>query len=290
MGGLGLKHIGIIPNLFKDKDLEVTLQITKWFNQKGIKPYISEKIADSIVAETVAVSEEQLFEVCDGLIVIGGDGTILSVAEEASIRNIPILGVNLGRLGFLADIEPYEIELALEKLILKQYKVEERMMLRATIISEDGEKNVFHALNDVNVTRGSFSRVVEFEICVNDELSDIYPADGVIVATPTGSTAYNLSAGGPIVVPQANTYVVTPICPHTIYSKSVILCDQDKVSIKTLEETKDMALSLDGRLKMYLTSQDEVYIERSPYRTKLIKISDKKFFEILRKKIVERRR
>jgi len=285
-----LKHIGIIPNPLKDKDLEMTSQITNWFNQKGIKPYIAEEIAHKLTAKTIAVPEEELYEVCDGLIVIGGDGTILGVAEGASIRNIPILGINLGRLGFLADIEPYEIEAALEKLILKQYKIEERMMLRATIIGASGDKNVFHALNDVNVTRGSFSRLVEFEIYVNDELSDIYPADGVIVATPTGSTAYNLSAGGPIVVPQANAYVVTPICPHTIYSKSIILCDQDKVHIKTLEETEDIALSLDGKLKMYLTSQDEVHIERSPYRAKLIKISDKKFFEILREKIVERRR
>ena len=285
-----MKHIGIIPNPLKDKDLEMTSQITNWFNQKGIKPYIAEEIAHKLTAKTIAVPEEELYEVCDGLIVIGGDGTILGVAEGASIRNIPILGINLGRLGFLADIEPYEIEAALEKLILKQYKIEERMMLRATIIGASGDKNVFHALNDVNVTRGSFSRLVEFEIYVNDELSDIYPADGVIVATPTGSTAYNLSAGGPIVVPQANAYVVTPICPHTIYSKSIILCDQDKVHIKTLEETEDIALSLDGKLKMYLTSQDEVHIERSPYRAKLIKISDKKFFEILREKIVERRR
>lgn len=285
-----MKHIGIIPNLFKDKDLKVTYQITNWLNQRGIKPYMIEDIAEQVEGQIVGVNEEELYKVCDGLIVIGGDGTILGVAEAASMKNIPILGINLGRLGFLADIEPYEIEEALEKLISKQYEIEERMMLRATIISSDGHQNIFHALNDVNVTRGSFARLVEFEICVNDELSDIYPADGVIVATPTGSTAYNLSAGGPIMVPQASAYVVTPICPHTIYSKSIILCDQDKVRIKTLEETKDMALSLDGKLKMYLTSQDEVYIERSPYVTRLIKISDRKFFEILREKIVERRR
>ena len=285
-----MKHIGIIPNLFKDKDLKMTFQIASWFNQRGIKPYLAKEIAHKIAAKTVAVAEEELYEFCDGLIVIGGDGTILGVAEAASMREIPILGINLGRLGFLADIEPYELEEALEKLILKQYTIEERMMLRATIIGSDGSKHVFHALNDVNVTRGSFSRLVEFEICINDELSDIYPADGVIVATPTGSTAYNLSAGGPIMVPQASAYVVTPICPHTIYSKSVILCDKDKVRIKTLEETEDMALSLDGKLKMYLTSQDEVYIERSPYVAKLIKISNRKFFEILREKIVERRR
>lgn len=286
-----LNHIGIIPNLMKDKDLQVTKRITNWLNAHNLAAYINEEVASKVDAHVIGVKEEELYKICDGLIVIGGDGTILGVAEAASQEDIPILGINLGRLGFLADIEPYEVESALEKLILKEaYRIEERMMLRATIIGASGEINVFHALNDVNVTRGSFSRLVEFEICVNDELSDIYPADGVIVATPTGSTAYNLSAGGPIVVPHANTYIVTPICPHTIYSKSVILCDQDKVRIKTLEETKDMALSLDGKLKMYLTSQDEVLIERSPYVAKLIKTSDRKFFEILREKIVERRR
>lgn len=288
---MGLNYIGIIPNLIKDKELKVTNQIAGWFNEHGIAPYMSEEVASLVQANVHGISEKQLYEICDGLIVIGGDGTILGVAEAASQADIPILGINLGRLGFLADIELYEIEDALEKLIIKnEYKIEKRMMLRATIIGTNGEKNVFHALNDVNVTRGNFARLVEFEICVNDELIDIYPADGVIISTPTGSTAYNLSAGGPIVVPQAGTYVVTPICPHTIYSRSVAVCDQDKVRIKTLEETKDMALSLDGKLKMYLTSQDEVLIERSPYVAKLIKISERKFFDILREKIVERRR
>lgn len=285
-----LKHIGIIPNLFKDKDLKYTNEITCWLNKHNISPYMATEVGQKVEGNVISVEAQRLYEVCDSLIVIGGDGTILGVAEAACLRGIPIVGVNLGRLGFLADIEPYELEDAMEKLINGQYKIEERMMLRATIVGANGEKSVFYALNEINVTRGNFSRLVEFEICINDELSDIYPADGVIVATPTGSTAYNLSAGGPIVVPLAQTYVVTPICPHTLHSKSIMLCNEDKVRIKTLEETKDMALSMDGKLKMYLTPQDIVYIERSPYITKLIKISDRKFFEILREKIVERRR
>lgn len=285
-----LKHIGIIPNLNKDIDLNCTRRITKWLNKKQILPYMSKEIATMIEGNVIAVEEEELYKLGDCLIVIGGDGTILSVAEDACLYDIPIVGVNLGRLGFLADIEPNEIEYALEKLIHENYKIEERMMLRATIIGPDGEKSVFNALNEINVSRGSFSRLVEFKICINDALSDIYPADGVIVATPTGSTAYNLSAGGPIVAPLAQTYVVTPICPHTLHSKSIMLCKEDKVQIQTLEETKDMALSMDGKLKMYLTPQDIVQIECSPYVTKLIKISERKFFEILREKIVERRR
>ena len=285
-----LKQIGIIPNLIKDKDLEATKRITNLLNQHGIAPYMEREVAEKIDGEVLGVEPDRLYDLCDSLIVIGGDGTILGVAAAASMKDIPIVGVNLGRLGFLADIEPDEIEDALEKLINEQYKIEERMMLKATITDVNGEKNVFYALNEITVTRGNFSRLVEFEIYVNDELSDIFPADGVIVSTPTGSTAYNLSAGGPIVVPLAQTYVVTPICPHTMHSKSVMLCKEDKVCINTLEETKDMALSMDGKLKMYLTPQDEVHIECSPYVTKLIKISDRKFFEILREKIVERRR
>lgn len=285
-----MKHIGIIPNRLKDTDLKVTERIATWFNKNNLSAYTTPDIAEHIQAHTIAVSEKELYEICDSLIVIGGDGTILSVAEVASIKDIPIVGVNLGRLGFLADIEPQEIEVSLQKLLEGVYEIEERMMLKATIISPEDEKYVFHALNDINVTRGSFARLVEFEIRINNELCDIYPADGMIVSSPTGSTAYNLSAGGPILVPHANTYVVTPICPHTLYAKSIILSDHDTIQIATLEEAKDMALSIDGRLKMYLTPQHVVHIERATQVTKLIKLSERKFFDILREKIVERRR
>ncbi|QEH68926.1 NAD(+)/NADH kinase [Cellulosilyticum sp. WCF-2] len=285
-----MKHIGIIPNRLKDTDLKVTERIATWFNKNNLSAYTTPDIAEHIQAHTIAVSEKELYEICDSLIVIGGDGTILSVAEAASIKDIPIVGVNLGRLGFLADIEPQEIEVSLQKLLEGVYEIEERMMLKATIISPEDEKYVFHALNDINVTRGSFARLVEFEIRINNELCDIYPADGMIVSSPTGSTAYNLSAGGPILVPHANTYVVTPICPHTLYAKSIILSDHDTIQIATLEEAKDMALSIDGRLKMYLTPQHVVHIERATQVTKLIKLSERKFFDILREKIVERRR
>ncbi|MBE6022400.1 MAG: NAD(+)/NADH kinase [Cellulosilyticum sp.] len=285
-----LRHIGIIPNLMKDKDLTYTNQITSLLNKHNISPYMDREIAPKVEGNANGVEIERLYELCDCLIVIGGDGTILGTAEAASLKDIPIVGVNLGRLGFLADIELDEIEEAIERLIHGKYNIEERMMLRATIIGANGEKSIFYALNEINVTRGSFSRLVEFKITINDELSGIYPADGVLVATPTGSTAYNLSAGGPIVVPLAQSYVVTPICPHTLHSKSIVLCKEDKVCITTLEETKDMALSMDGKLQMYLTPQDVVYIERSPYVTKLVKISERKFFEILREKMFERRR
>ncbi len=284
-----MKHIGIIPNTVKDADLSVTNHIIKWLNEHGFVPYLDKSRA-KLVQGHINVASKSIYDASDMLIVIGGDGTILSAASCASKQSIPILGVNLGRLGFIADIEPYEIDNALEKLFIrKSYKIEERMMLKATVVNKDGKKKTFHALNDINITRGSFARLIKFKILVNSQLCDIYPADGVIVATPTGSTAYNLSAGGPILVPHTNNFVLTPICPHTIYSKSIILSESDKLCIVPMEETKDVALSLDGRFMLYIEPTDEIYVESSEYVTKLIKLSDREFFEILRHKIVERK-
>lgn len=286
-----MKHIGIIPNVLKDRHLEITAEIARYLTENGLNVYTTSEIARQLDSQVIILEEAALYESCDAIIAIGGDGTILSVAEKACVKDVPIVGVNLGRIGFLADIEPQDIEVCLQKLLNCDYTVEERMMLKATIIEPDGQEHVYHALNDVNITRDSFSRIVEFEIRVNNELSDFYRADGIIVSTPTGSTAYNLSAGGPIVVPHAKTYIITPICPHTIYSKSIMISDTDCVEIQTVEEEdKHMALSIDGKPKMYLMPNQVVHIEKSPYVTKLIKLSERKFFEILRAKIVERRR
>ncbi len=286
-----MKHIGIIPNLLKDKDLEITKVVTKWLVQEGFEVYAAEHITRQVQAIPFALNEEEIYKTCDIIIAIGGDGTILSVAEKACSTNVPVVGVNLGRLGFLADIEPSDIVPSLKKLLENDYEIEERMMLKAKIIAPNGQEHVFHALNDVNITRGSFSHIAEFEILVNGEFCDVYPADGIIVATPTGSTAYNLSAGGPIVVPHAKTYIITPICPHTIYSRSIIIAKEDSVQIKICQhDNMNIELNIDGKMKMYLTPDHFIHIEKSPYVTRLVKLSELKFFEILRKKIVERRR
>lgn len=286
-----MKRIGIIPNKLKDKQFAVTEEVAKWLIDAGIDVYMTEEDQVELDASIKVHCTPDIYKECDSIIVIGGDGTILSVAEEACKYQIPIIGINLGRVGFLADIEPQDVRQSLSKLLKDDYTIEERMMLEATVVAPNGETYVFHALNDINVTRASFSRLVEFEIRVNKELSDVYPADGIIVSTPTGSTAYNLSAGGPIVVPHAKNYIITPVCPHTIYSRSIILSGDDEVDITALEgHDQSTALSIDGKLKMYLTPNHYVRIKKSPYVTSLIKCSERKFFDILREKIVERRR
>ncbi|WP_069998188.1 NAD(+)/NADH kinase [Cellulosilyticum sp. I15G10I2] len=286
-----MKHIGIMPNLLKDNHLEITKIVAKWLVQEGFEVYGARHIAEQVQDIPNALNEEEIYKLCDIVIAIGGDGTILSVAEKAYSFNVPIVGVNLGRLGFLADIEPSDIASSLKKLLDKDYEIEERMMLEAKIIAPNGHEYVFHALNDVSITRGSSARIAEFEILVNGTFCDVYPADGVIVSTPTGSTAYNLSAGGPIVVPHAKAYIVTPICPHTIYSKSIIMSEEDTVQIKIGQnDSMNIELNIDGKMKMYLTPNHFVQIQKSTYVTRLVKLSELKFFEILRKKIVERRR
>jgi NAD+ kinase len=286
-----MKHIGIIPNLLRDTDLNMTRTIAAWLVKEGFKVYATQHITEQVENISLSLTEGEIYKVCDIVIAIGGDGTILSVAEKACLVDVPIIGVNLGRLGFLADIEPADIADSLQKLLHEDYYIDERMMLKAKVIDPNGQEHIFHALNDINLTRGSFSRIAEFEILINGEFCDVYPADGIIVSTPTGSTAYNLSAGGPIVLPHTKVCIVTPICPHTIYSKSIIMSSEDTVQIKICHyDNINMELNIDGKTKMYLTPNHFIQIEKSPYVTRLVKLSELKFFEILRKKIVERRR
>ncbi|MHC1750382.1 MAG: NAD(+)/NADH kinase [Cellulosilyticaceae bacterium] len=286
-----MKKVGIVPNLLKDRDLCITKEVVSWLKQHDYEIYITRHIANLLEDVQMGCSEEKLYKKCEVIITIGGDGTLLGVAQKACLHEIPIIGINLGRLGFLADVETTELTTLLEKFMQGEYTIEERMMLKARVIDPKGEEHIFYALNDVNITRGSSSRLTEFETRVNDEFLDVYPADGIIVATPTGSTAYNLSAGGPMVMPCAKSIILTPICPHTIYSRSMIMSDMDKVRIQTHNyDGTQMELSIDGQTKMYITPNHIIEVAKSPYVTQLVKLSDLHFFEILRKKIVERRK
>ncbi|MEG0711681.1 MAG: NAD(+)/NADH kinase, partial [Niameybacter sp.] len=227
-----MKRIGIVPNLLKDKDLETTKRVVTWLLNNEIEVYIAYHIGSLLDESLHLVEEEVIYKECEAIIAIGGDGTILSVAQKACLYDLPIMGINLGRLGFLADVETSEVQELLPKLIQNQYIIDERMMLMVKVIEPSGEAHKFQALNDIYVARGSSSRISEFEIKVNDQFLDIYPADGIIFATPTGSTAYNLSAGGPIVSPSTHQIMITPICPHSIYSRAVIVADTDHIDIK----------------------------------------------------------
>jgi len=277
----------IITNKEKDIDFLVTNKIVAYIEKAGRSATRSS--VSSAKEDTDAVI---IPEMIDCAIVLGGDGTIIQTANDLMTHNIPILGVNMGTLGFLAEIEEHSVEEALDRLFIDDYRIENRIMIDGEIqYSSDHSGSIDHgyALNDVVIARKGFSRIISLGIYVNDELVDNFLGDGVIISTPTGSTAYNLSAGGPIVIPQASVMVITPICPHSLSPRSVVVSADDIIKIvvgksKKTQEAEAIA-TFDGKTVIDLGTNDTVIIKKAEYSTGLIKLSHAGIYEVLRSKL-----
>ena len=263
----------IITNQLKDKSLEITYRIKAYLEQNG-KTCI------------LAVEQAQMPEGTDCVFVLGGDGTLIRAARELCTSNVPILGINMGTLGYLTEAEVHGIEETLEQVMQAKPQVEERMMLKGTLLNGKLE-NI--ALNDIVVTRAGALRLIHFNIYVNGELLNTYRADGVIISTPTGSTAYNLSAGGPIVAPTASMIVVTPICSHALNASSIVLSAEDEIVIEIgqgrEESVEQASVAFDGECNIDMHTGDCIVIRKAEETTKLLKLSKVSFLEILRKKM-----
>lgn len=282
-----MNSIGIIINNEKKKAVAITEQIAGWLQKHGKKVMITRIGSETVNHGFVTCSEEKLAREAECIIVLGGDGTLLSCARTIAANGIPMFGVNLGQLGFLTEIELHDLEPALEKLISGQFQIEERMMIQATVRRGGREISSFHALNDAVITKGAFARLIRLKTFVNDEFFDIFPADGLIISTPTGSTAYSLSAGGPLVVPDLRLMLVTPICPHTLYSRPLVI-DQDSIVKVEVEKTQaEVMLTIDGQSGIQLQPYDEVVIKKAPFNAKFMKLNQRGFYEILRRKLKE---
>lgn len=279
----------IVTNKEKDIDFLVTNRIVDYIEKAGrfaAKSCMSTAL-DSCKAEDIPKN-------IDCAIVLGGDGTIIQTANDLMTWDIPILGVNLGTLGFLAEIEKQHVEPALERLFQDDYRIENRLMLECSIVYNQIHKapllsNTGYALNDIVITRKGFSRIISLGIYVNDELVDNFLGDGVIVSTPTGSTAYNLSAGGPIIIPKANVMVITPICPHSLSPRSVVVSAEDTVKVvvgksKKTQEAEAIA-TVDGKNMIDLGTDDTILIKKALYSTKLVKLNRTGIYEVLRSKL-----
>jgi len=283
-------NIGIISNLDKDKDQVITQQVIKWLEEKGINVYFSEKISAELALLKENYCEEYIFTNSDVIIVLGGDGTLLNVARQASCNGVPLFGINMGHLGFLTETEVSDMYASLEKLIAGDYTIESRLMLEAFIENTKERTNNFIALNDIVVAKSSFSRLIAYSIYINDKFVDLYSGDGIIVCSPTGSTAYSLSAGGPIVSPDVEVLLVTPVCPHTLHSRSILVSSKDLVRIELDKHNKtDIILTVDGQNGIKIKPGDIVTVKRSRYSANLVKLNDRSFFDVLRAKMSERR-
>ena len=225
------------------------------------------------------------------ILVLGGDGTLIQAARDTVERRIPLLGINLGKLGYLAEIERAGVSDALDKLMADAYTLEPRMMLEGSVCRKEGERVHNLALNDIVVNRAGALRVIDYEIYVNGEFLNRYSADGIIVSTPTGSTGYSLSAGGPIVSPMASMIVVTPICPHTLTARSIVLSGEDRITIRLgsgrRTDREEAYATFDGEVSVPIATGDYVEICKSEKAADILKISKISFLEVLRNKMRE---
>ncbi|ABY92829.1 NAD(+)/NADH kinase [Thermoanaerobacter brockii subsp. lactiethylicus] len=283
-----MKKVGVIPNINKDKDLEVTKSVVKWLLEHDSEPYLNEIVASKMGYDEYGKKSTDIYSKSDFIIALGGDGTILNVARLCAPFGTPIFAVNLGHLGFLTEVDMNEVFVSLDKIYKGEYTVEKRMMLEANVVKNDMEIINFRALNDIVITRGAFSRMARINAYVNNNYVDTYLADGVIIATPTGSTAYSLSAGGPIVYPTVEVIIITPICPHTLYSRSIIVSPDDVIRLEISEENQDLMITTDGQQGYKLDYRDIIYIKKSNEYTNLIRVKNTNFFDLLRDKLTER--
>ena len=271
----------ILANTDKDIDLSLSNKISEYLFQKGAKATIVSDVNEHY--EDLRVKEE-LMKGVQAAIVLGGDGTMLRAAHSIGSYNVPYIGINLGTLGFLTEIEESNVYEALDRLINDEFVIEKRMMVEGSVNGK-----VFHSLNDVVITRAGFSRIIGLKIYVNNQLLDTYEADGVIVATPTGSTGYNMSAGGPIVSPRSKAIVVTPISPHSLTSKSVVFDSTEEIRVEIMKKRKtqdtEAIVSFDGSNSIELAAGDVVNVKMSARSISLIKMYDVNFYSVLRDKI-----
>ncbi len=281
-----MKSIGLIPNWHKNNSSLVVEKIVHFFEQRRLKIKIAEeKQADFYSEESLALQLESWHDQLELIIVVGGDGTILRVARDLACWELPILGINLGHKGFLAEIEVEQMERFLQYLANGQYSYQERMMIEACLKREGEDLECYLALNDIVVSRGPFSRIITIEASVNDDYMESYSGDGIIIATPTGSTGYSLSAGGPIVNPTMELFVVTPICPHSLYNRAVIVNGNDKIRLQVDSRQVQVVLTVDGQVRFALEDKDQIIVNRSQQIVKLVCFHDHTFYRMLHQKL-----
>ena len=269
----------IITNKLKDKDYAITSQIEQYIQSSGKKCFLSEKDSEGhIIPGTVPKEAE-----CG--LVLGGDGTLIRAVRDLGERSLPLLGINLGTLGYLTDVDLEDFESALDHLFSETPVIEERMMLEGSF--RNSRKDM--AMNDIVIAREGKVRIVSFHIYVNGALLNTYHAEGVIISTPTGSTGYNLSAGGPIVEPTAQMIVITPICSHALNTSSIVLSADDLIEVEVCEgrygRQEQVSLCFDGAEQTTLVTGERVCIKRSSHTAKLIKLSKESFMKTMRKKM-----
>ena len=278
-----MKNFLIMTNEEKDPGFSTSNKIREYIESKGLADFLRKDFTEDTQSYSNIPGEVEC------VIVLGGDGTMLHASRLIAPHDLPVVGVNLGTLGFLTEIEMSHLSEGIDDLLNDRFHIEERMMLEGCIFHRDISCYRLSALNDIVITRSGFSRIISFKIIVNGELLDVYAADGVIISTPTGSTGYNLSAGGPIVNPEANVILITPVCPHSLQAKSIVLGEWDTIEIHIQKVRKtqleEALVTFDGQVAERLNPGDIIKIHKSRKVAKVVKVQENSFYHTLRVKV-----
>jgi NAD+ kinase len=279
-----LRKVGVFAKKNHPDAGQIALAICAHLQRHQIEVLLEDRLAEE-VGQVQGFAGEELPDLTDLLIVLGGDGTLISVARLVGHRQVPILGINLGRLGFLTEVTLTELPEMLDRVICGEYEISERMMLDAKIRRHGEVVGSYTVLNDVVINKGALARIIDMATSVDGRHLSTYKADGLIVATPTGSTGYNLAAGGPIIYPEINSLVISPICPHMLTNRPIIVWSKSVIEIKVSFEDDVVFFTADGQVGRKLLPGDIVEVRRSAARTRLITSPNRDYFEILRTKL-----
>jgi len=279
-----VKTIGLVLKRHDPRVREVVTEIIPWLQSRRVEVFIDQETAHQYPLSSHVAAADELARSVDVMIVFGGDGTFLHAARLAGKNGVPLLGINLGSLGFLTEVKLEEMHSALESLLAGRYQLEERVLVDVKVSRQEQQLAQYTALNDAVINKGALARIIELEVWVNSELVTITRADGLIISTPTGSTAYSMSAGGPIVYPTLGAFIITPICPHTLSNRPVVIPDESPVGI-CLRHGTEVMLTVDGQVGMPLIQGDRVQFQKASAAIRIIQATGSSFFKLLREKL-----
>ena len=285
-----IKRIGIVLKPHQPDALKTICELVKWLDERGIElvggPEIErERIEHETGCAISEVPRDEIAASADLMLVLGGDGTMIATARMVGDREVPVLGVNYGGLGYLAEFRIEELYHALESILSDNFRLDKRVMLDVELKRQDASITRNRVLNDVVINKSALARIIEIEAYLNKHFVNAFRADGLIISTPTGSTAYNLSAGGPVVFPSMNAIVITPICPFTLSNRPIVVPDDAEIELILNTDNEEVALTLDGQVGFPLEVRDRVKIHKSRTMFNLVQPSKRNYFDVLRDKL-----
>lgn len=280
------KRLGIFPNLSKEKVCIALPEFVELCKDWRLIPVLPESVAEQYECEAYCESNPQSLQKLDFAVSLGGDGTLLQMARYLAPLGVPAFGINFGKLGFLAEIDLRGMYKAISRLSQGNYTIETRSMLLASVLRDGEVIAQAHALNDHVLAKGMFSKLAHMMLFINGKLSGKYAADGLIIATATGSTAYSLSAGGPLVMPELDVSVITPVCAHSLANRALIIPMTEKIELKPVPGSEEMLLSADGENVIEVPNDTMVHIEKCPYDMKLVRLTSRDYYQTWQQKLM----